>query len=341
MLQIGRSFALALLCWGYMHAQEKPIAIGPGVTPPQVSRKVDPAYNRQAVKDHIQGTVLLHLVVTTEGRPSDISVVSPLGHGLDEEAIAAVEKWKFKPGIRNGEPVAVRATIEVNFNLTNVTFDQGYEKQRTRFNSALQTLREAPAESPATMRALKDMQSLADQEFPPAMYLVGQWEIKGSGVAKSPVVGLSRIQRAAAKHYAPALYNLAVREIEGQDVPADPKHGINLMQQAADGGSTDAQSYLGETYQNGKGVAVQPKLARRYFRLCAAHGNATCQYHLGTMLMDTPEGAEGDRVQAIAWLELAGATLPEAREIAAREAATLTPDQNRAVSSLKSRLVHK
>ena len=37
--------------------------------------------------------------------------------GLDEKAIEAVEKWKFKPGMKGGKPVNVRATIEVNFRL--------------------------------------------------------------------------------------------------------------------------------------------------------------------------------------------------------------------------------
>lgn len=98
---------------------------------------------------------------------------------------------------------------------------------------------------------------------------------------------------------------------------------------------------MGDVYQKGKGVAVQPDQARRYFRLCAGQGEATCQFRLGTMLMDAAAGSDRDRVQAVAWLELAAATLPEAREVAAREAAALTPDQNRAVASLKSRLVHQ
>jgi TonB family protein len=44
-------------------------------------------------------------------------VIRPLGLGLDQKAIEAVEKWKFKPGMKDGKPVAVQATIEVNFRL--------------------------------------------------------------------------------------------------------------------------------------------------------------------------------------------------------------------------------
>ncbi len=45
------------------------------------------------------------------------------GMGLDEKAIEAVEQWRFKPGIKNGEPVAVKAQVAVSFRLyTNPPF---------------------------------------------------------------------------------------------------------------------------------------------------------------------------------------------------------------------------
>ena len=47
----------------------------------------------------------------------DIKVVRPLGLGLDEKAIEAIKKWRFRPGVKNGKPVAVLVTIEVNFRL--------------------------------------------------------------------------------------------------------------------------------------------------------------------------------------------------------------------------------
>ena len=46
-----------------------------------------------------------------------IRVVRPLGMGLDEKAVEAVGKWKFKPGQKDGHPVAVMANVEVNFRL--------------------------------------------------------------------------------------------------------------------------------------------------------------------------------------------------------------------------------
>jgi periplasmic protein TonB len=46
-----------------------------------------------------------------------LRVIRPLGLGLDQKAIEAVQKWKFKPGMKDGRAVPVQATIEVNFRL--------------------------------------------------------------------------------------------------------------------------------------------------------------------------------------------------------------------------------
>ena len=91
--------------------------VGGGVSSPVVVIKVDPEYSEEARKVKLSGSVLLAIVVDTEGRARDIHVSRSLGMGLDEKAIEAVEKWRFKPGLRNGLPVNVRATIEVNFRL--------------------------------------------------------------------------------------------------------------------------------------------------------------------------------------------------------------------------------
>jgi|SRR5665213_750429 len=91
--------------------------VGGGVSQPAVIFKVDPEYSEEARKAKYSGAVMLSIVVDTEGRARDIHVVKSLGMGLDEKAMEAVGKWKFKPGMKGGQPVNVRATIEVNFRL--------------------------------------------------------------------------------------------------------------------------------------------------------------------------------------------------------------------------------
>ncbi|MBX9600683.1 MAG: TonB family protein [Bryobacteraceae bacterium] len=91
--------------------------VGGGVSAPQVLLKVEPEYSEEARKARWQGVVVLSVVVDEKGQPRDLRVVRSLGLGLDQKAIEAAEKWKFKPGLKDGRPVPVAATIEVNFRL--------------------------------------------------------------------------------------------------------------------------------------------------------------------------------------------------------------------------------
>ena len=91
--------------------------IGGGVSAPMVLSKTEPEYSEEARKAKYQGTVVLMIIVNEHGLPQDIRVVRPLGLGLDEKAIEAVQKWRFRPAMKDGHPVKVEATVEVNFRL--------------------------------------------------------------------------------------------------------------------------------------------------------------------------------------------------------------------------------
>ncbi len=89
--------------------------IGSGVSAPQLIFKREPEYSEEARQSKISGTVVLSLVVDTDGRPSDIQVLGSAGMGLDEKAVEALLQWRFRPGMKDGKPVPVRSQIEVNF----------------------------------------------------------------------------------------------------------------------------------------------------------------------------------------------------------------------------------
>jgi len=91
--------------------------VGGGVTAPVILFKVEPEYSEEARKSKFQGSLLLSVVVDPAGRPSQVRVLRSLGLGLDEKAIESVAQWRFKPGMKEGKPVSVQATIEVNFKL--------------------------------------------------------------------------------------------------------------------------------------------------------------------------------------------------------------------------------
>jgi len=91
--------------------------IGGGVSSPSIIHKVEPEYSEEARKAKWQGTVQLSVIVDETGHPRDIKVAQSLGLGLDQKAIEAVQQWLFKPGMKDGKPVAVIATIQVTFHL--------------------------------------------------------------------------------------------------------------------------------------------------------------------------------------------------------------------------------
>jgi TonB family protein len=92
-------------------------SLGGGVSAPVILYQPEPEYSDEARKAKWQGLVLLSVVVDERGLVRDIVILRSLGLGLDEKAIEAVQRWRFRPGRMNGAPVAVRATVEVTFRL--------------------------------------------------------------------------------------------------------------------------------------------------------------------------------------------------------------------------------
>jgi TonB family protein len=87
-------------------------------SPPSLISKVAPdAPEAQKSANFKGGTVVVSILIDEQGVPQDAQIVQPLGSGFDEKAIEAVQKWRFKPGTRNGVPVKVRAKVEVNFKI--------------------------------------------------------------------------------------------------------------------------------------------------------------------------------------------------------------------------------
>ncbi len=104
--------------WGVGdHSEAGAFRSGNGVTAPRLAYKIEPKYSEQARLIRLQGTVVLSIHVSPEGTPQKFHLKRGLGFGLDEEAFAAVSQWRFQPGTREGQPVPVVATIEVNFRL--------------------------------------------------------------------------------------------------------------------------------------------------------------------------------------------------------------------------------
>jgi TonB family protein len=95
----------------------KPRRIGGGVKPPKLLHAKEPEFNNAARGLNYSGAVLINLWLYPDGTVSRLSLVHALGLGLDERALAAVQKYTFSPATMNDKPVLVELNVEVNFQI--------------------------------------------------------------------------------------------------------------------------------------------------------------------------------------------------------------------------------
>jgi len=94
-------------------------APGNGVEYPTLIRKADPKYTSEAMRAKLQGEVHLEAVIEPNGSVGDVRVIKSLDRtfGLDQEALKAARLWFFSPCKRQGEPVACKVTLVLEFRL--------------------------------------------------------------------------------------------------------------------------------------------------------------------------------------------------------------------------------
>jgi periplasmic protein TonB len=99
-------------------AQDKVYEIGNGVKSPVLIKDVQPNYTGGAMRRKVEGVVEMQAVVLADGTVADdVKITRSLDDELDQEAIKAVKQWQFKPGTKDGTPVAVQVNIEMSFTL--------------------------------------------------------------------------------------------------------------------------------------------------------------------------------------------------------------------------------
>ncbi len=90
------------------------------LTAPVATTKVDPAYPADVLRDHVEGTVTLYAVIRADGSVDDIRVLDSVDSRLDETATRALARWHFRPGTKNGAPVALEAVVQVPFRMRHL-----------------------------------------------------------------------------------------------------------------------------------------------------------------------------------------------------------------------------
>ena len=96
---------------------QQPKRIGGSITPPKLLKAKEPDFNDVARSLKYSGISLIHFWLKPDGTVTNLSILRPLGLGLDERALAAVQQYTFSPAMENGKPVLVELNVEVNFQI--------------------------------------------------------------------------------------------------------------------------------------------------------------------------------------------------------------------------------
>ena len=87
----------------------------PDLTQPVATRKVDPAYPMQLMRENVSGTVILYAVIHSDGSIGDVRILRSVDDRLDRFASDAISQWKFDPATKKGASVDVEATFQIPF----------------------------------------------------------------------------------------------------------------------------------------------------------------------------------------------------------------------------------
>jgi periplasmic protein TonB len=98
------------------HTEKRPLKLSEGVLQAQLISRIEPRYPALAVQTRQSGTVVLHAIISRDGRINALEVVSGSPFFV-QAAIDAVRQWRYRPTLLNGEPVEVETTITVEFRL--------------------------------------------------------------------------------------------------------------------------------------------------------------------------------------------------------------------------------
>lgn len=90
---------------------------GANVKAPKLIHYVEPEFSDSSNEAFVDGVVKISTVVTPDGIPTDLHVLSGLNSKEDDTAVDAVKQWRFQPGTKDGEAVKVQVTVEVSFHL--------------------------------------------------------------------------------------------------------------------------------------------------------------------------------------------------------------------------------
>ena len=116
-MEIGAPIAAAAAQSGSQTGGDATLKVSAAVMAGQKISSVNPIYPPEAKADKVQGPVVLSVKINKDGEPVDVHVKQGVRSDLDESAVTAVQQWRWKPFLLNGNPTDVKTTVTVNYSL--------------------------------------------------------------------------------------------------------------------------------------------------------------------------------------------------------------------------------
>jgi TonB family protein len=99
----------------FAELKQDPKAPSADLTQPVATRKVDPGYPTQLIRENVAGTIILFAIIRADGTVGNVLVLRGVDNRLDKFASDAVAQWKFQPATKDGTPIDVEATFQIPF----------------------------------------------------------------------------------------------------------------------------------------------------------------------------------------------------------------------------------
>ena len=104
--------------WIIRYAELIPSVDKADLSAPVALNKVDPAYPAEFIRDRVEGTVVLYAVIHANGTVDGIRVLESGDQRLNDIAMNALSRWRFRPGTKQGVAVDIEAVVQVPFRIT-------------------------------------------------------------------------------------------------------------------------------------------------------------------------------------------------------------------------------
>ncbi len=255
-------------------------APSPDIQQPVPIHAPNASYTDSGRRAEFNGTVRVTFVIDVQGNVRNVELERDLPYGLGVAARNAVATWRFRPAMQKGKPVAYRGAVEMAFRLEREGVQGGqsaapaYLTRAQRLDRIFADLQQL--DRPAAQRALAELEQLAKDGYPPAVFHLGKLLVDGDVMPKDLKRGKALMDAAAADLEPDALAHQWAMVFEQTTSRPARLQAVEMMEKMRTLGSLEAELWLAMMIWEGSFVEQDLSEARNRMRGGAIRGGVAC-----------------------------------------------------------------